>query len=336
MPACRDSGVRPGTNCMSVASPGDKSCAAGGRCCTLTRVVERVVLALAQCGGWATRAQLRAHVTERQIDRAVHAGLLQRVGRGRYTLAGFDITRAAAVELAAVISHRSAALARGWSVRSEPRRPELIVPRSRKVVPVRRRGRDVRWRDLPGCDVEDGLLTTPVRTVVDCARDLPLTEALAVADSAIRSGAVTAEELVERVPSLLRSRSTTAELVLRQASGLAANPFESALRALTVQAVGPVFTPQVEIWVDGVTVRPDLVSEALRIVVEADSHEFHTSRAQLVRDCWRYDELTLAGWLVLRFSWDHVMFEEDWVRQVVWRATCSRRATGRAHRGIAG
>lgn len=295
-----------------------------------------MVLAVAQCGGWATRAQLRRLVTERQIDRAVGAGLVQRVGRGRYTLAGFDVTRAAATELSAVISHRSAALAHGWSVRSEPRRPELVVPRSRKVELTRRRGRDVRWRDLADADVEGGMLTTPARTVVDCARDLPLPEALAVADSAVRSGAVTPDELLERVPTLPRSGRAKAELVLRQATGLAANPFESALRALVLQAAGPVFTPQVEVDVDGATVRPDLVSRSLRMVIEADSHEFHTSRAQLVRDCWRYDELTLAGWLVLRFSWDHVMFEEKWVRRVVQRATCSSRPGDLGGGGIAG
>lgn len=295
-----------------------------------------MVLAIAQCGGWATRAQLQRLVTERQIDRAVSTGLVQRMGRGRYTLAGFDITRAAATELSAVISHRSAALAHGWSVRSEPRRPELIVPRSRKVELTRRRGRDVRWRDLVDADIEDGVLTTPVRTVIDCARDLPLTEALAVADSAVRSGAVTRDDLVGRVATLPRSGRAKAELVLRQATGLAANPFESALRALVMQAVGSLFTPQVEIEVDGTTVRPDLVSTPLRTVIEADSHEFHTSRAQLIRDCWRYDELTLAGWLVLRFSWDHVMFEEKWVQHVVQRATCSSRAEQLTGRAIAG
>jgi hypothetical protein len=37
--------------------------------------------------------------------------------------------------------------------------------------------------------VADGV-TDPVRTVIDCARDLPFDEALAVADSALRSGKV--------------------------------------------------------------------------------------------------------------------------------------------------
>ena len=286
------------------------------------------MLALAQCGGWATRAELRAFVDERHLDGAVRTGLVQRVGRGSYALAGFDVTRGAAAELHAVISHRSAALAHGWSVRSEPHHPELTVARTRKVSTARRRHAALRWRDLADSDITEDRVTTPLRTVVDCARDLPITEALAVADSALRSGVLDPDDLVGAVSTLPRSRRVQAELVLRQATDLAANPFESALRGLVLQATGPVFTPQVQIAVGAQRVRPDLVSESLRIVLEADSHEFHTKRAQLVRDCWRYNELSLDGWLVLRFAWDQVMFDEDWVQRVVsdavvQRATCT-------------
>ncbi len=286
-----------------------------------------MVLALAQCGGWATRADQRTMVGRRQIDRAVTSGLIERVGRGRYTLPRFDIARGAASDLSAIVSHRSAALVHGWSVCSDPKRPELIVPRTRKVPPARRRGRDVRWRDVNADDVIDGYLTSAERTVVDCARDLPLTESLAVADSALRSGAVTAGGLIERLAELPRSNRRRAELVLRNATPLAANPFESALRALLLPQVQTSFEPQVRLTVAGEGIRPDLVDRRLRIVVEADSYAFHTKRTQLVRDCWRYDELILDGWLVLRFTWDHVMFQQDWVRATIAAAahqrTCS-------------
>lgn len=287
---------------------------------------DAVVLALAQCGGWATRAELMVFLSRRQLARALARGSIAHVGRGHFTTAGADETRRAAVELSAVISHRSAALVYGWSVRSAPKRPELIVPRHRKISPNRRRGLEVRWRDLEKAEIQDGLVTTPSRTVVDCARDLPLVEALAVADSALRSGAVTNQELLEQVPGLPRSGRAAATVVLIHASDLAANPFESALRALTIDAVGPLLAPQIEIRVGEVQIRADLVSEPLRMVIEADSHEFHTHRAQLVRDCWRYDELTLNGWLVLRFSWEHVMRHEEWVRSTVARAVATQRA----------
>ncbi|WP_018157758.1 endonuclease domain-containing protein [Demetria terragena] len=112
--------------------------------------------------------------------------------------------------------------------------------------------------------------------------------------------------------------------MLSAASGLAANPFESALRALAIECVGPMFTPQVAVEVDGVELHPDLVCEDLKIAVEADSFEFHTSRVQLDHDCWRYNELTLAGWLVLRFTWVQLRHRAAWVRGTIQRAVESR------------
>jgi very-short-patch-repair endonuclease len=65
-----------------------------------------------------------------------------------------------------------------------------------------------------------------------------------------------------------------------------------------------------------VSARVDLGDPKRKIALEADSFAFHGSRAALERDCRRYDELTLAGWMVLRFAWEHVMFEADWVAVV--------------------
>ena len=66
--------------------------------------------------------------------------------------------------------------------------------------------------------------------------------------------------------------------------------------------------------------RPDLVDRALRIVMEADSYEWHGGRAQLSADARRYDLLVVNGWLVLRFSYEHVMTQPDFVRRVLLAA----------------
>lgn len=287
----------------------------------------RLVMIVAQYGGVISRANLSRHLSRRQIALALSTGALIRVGRGTYALPGLDDARIAAIRLSGVVSHRSAALAHGWPVRSQPARPELIVPSKRKVVPARRRGVDLRWRDLDPTDLVDGWVTGALRTVVDCARDLSLPEALSVADSALRSGAVTVAELHAAGCELPRAGRKQARLVLEAASALPANPFESSLRALVLDAVGPLFEPQPTITLrGGVEVHPDLGCRSLRIALEADSHEFHTSRSQIRRDCWRYDEFTLAGWLPLRFAWDHVMHQEEWVRDVVTRGVELRRA----------
>jgi very-short-patch-repair endonuclease len=59
--------------------------------------------------------------------------------------------------------------------------------------------------------------------------------------------------------------------------------------------------------------RVDLGDDGRRIALEADSFAYHGTPAALERDCRRYDELVRHGWLVLRFSWDQVMFDPTWV-----------------------
>ena len=66
--------------------------------------------------------------------------------------------------------------------------------------------------------------------------------------------------------------------------------------------------------------RADLVDEELRIIIEADSFEWHGNRAALASDCRRYNQMVVGGWLVLRFSYEDVMFHPDEVRLVLCRA----------------
>ncbi|MFL6131664.1 MAG: endonuclease domain-containing protein [Nocardioidaceae bacterium] len=167
------------------------------------------------------------------------------------------------------------------------------------------------------------------RTVIDCARDLPFDEALTVADSALRHGNVTQERLLalaERVATTGRAQCLR---VAREASGLAANPFESVLRAISLDIPGLRVRPQVVIDEDGFVGRPDLVDDRSRVVLEAESFEFHGHRIALRRDCERYNALALRGWLVLRFSWEHVMHDPAYVANCL-RNAAQQRPLGRA------
>src|SRR4029078_1491396 len=98
------------------------------------------------------------------------------------------------------------------------------------------------------------------------------------------------------------------------------------LRAIGLDVPGLSLVPQVEIRLPGRRmVRPDLVDEQLKLVVEADSFEHHGSRKALALDCARYDNLVADGWTVLRFAWEQVMFEPNWVRgclEAVTEAAC--------------
>jgi len=104
-------------------------------------------------------------------------------------------------------------------------------------------------------------------------------------------------------------------------SPLAANPFESCLGLLA----GPDFERQVPIELPGFTVHPDLVNRELGIVLEADSWEFHASTPELFgRDCERYTLLTVNQWLVLRFTYKHVVHDPEWVRSIIAQAVAVR------------
>ena len=117
-------------------------------------------------------------------------------GEGRLRLPTVEAGRAAA-RLHGARSHLSAAAHWGWETKWPEAQPERPSP---EVATSTRPAGDV-------CGCTGGArrptrsatrATTPLRTVLDCARDLPRDEALAAADSALRHGDVTADELAER------------------------------------------------------------------------------------------------------------------------------------------
>jgi very-short-patch-repair endonuclease len=280
---------------------------------------------LQRTGGICDAGRLLAFTSRRKVAQALRRGEIVRLTRGRYALPMVDEGRRAAAALRGIVAGTSAAAALGWEVKQPPAVPCVIVPAKRKVAPHRRAGVWLRWRDVPSSDVwpvhgVDTLLPGP--TVIDCAKTLPFDEALAIADSALRHRSVTKAELValaEAVPSSGRAQSLR---VAREASGLAANPFESVLRAVALDVPALDLRPQVVIDEDGWRGRPDLVDVRRRLVVEAESFEFHGKRRMLTRDCERYNALVLRGWTVVRFSWEHVMLQPDYVD------ACLRRLAG--------
>ncbi len=285
-----------------------------------------MVEALTWSGGVADATRLTRLTSRRQLRTALARGEVVRLSRGSYGLPDADAARRAAARLSGVVSHLSAAQLHGWEIKTRPAEPMVVVPRGRKVDPWRRAGVDLRWRVLDDDDVWEGR-TRAGRTVIDCARDLPLDEALAVADSALRHGNVTRWELRRLAEQVPRSGRLACLRVAEHASPKAANPFESVLRAVSLDVCGLHLEPQVVIDEDGFRGRPDLVDVARRLVVEADSFEFHGVRAALRRDCERYNALVVRGWLVLRFAWEHVMFDPDYVRESLEAAARPRRRT---------
>ncbi len=271
-----------------------------------------VAQALLEAGGIARTQTLLRVVPRTDLRAAVRNGHVLRVGRGRYSLPEVDLHAAAAARLSGARCLLSAARCWGWGVKLPPDRPQVLVPRGRNVAESRRVGVDLRWGSLTDDELVTGV-TSEVHTVLDCARLLPLDAALAVVDSALRDG-VSRTELLLACRRLPRTGRARAYRVIELGDPRAANPFESVLRAVLTDLVGARFEPQV--WVGNIG-RADLVDVEHRVVVEADSFEFHSQADALNRDMERYNAFMGEGHLVLRFGWKHAMFQQDYVRETV-------------------
>lgn len=279
---------------------------------------------LLDLGGAATRATLITHSSRRAFDQAVSSGEVVRLGRGRYGLPGSPDARAVAVLLGGAVSHESAALHHGWAVLHVPDRPHVTVSRGRVLAPEHARLAHVHIAELGPRDVVDGVTIAEV-TLTACLRTCSFAAGLAIADSAVRDGFGRAD--LTRIADLARGPgSARMRRAARHADGRAANPFESGLRSICLSVPGLRVEPQVTVRDGAFTARPDLLDRRLLIAIEADSFAWHGGRRALASDARRYNRLVIAGWMVLRFSWEDVMFHPDQVREVLVAAVALAQA----------
>ena len=266
------------------------------------------VAALTRLGGIGATADVLRLTTRKRLRRAVEARLVVRASRGRYALPTADQAQAVALEVGGHLRLLSAAAHWGWETQWPARYPQVVAA-AKPDVPV---DGELVCAALPRGDL-DGWATSRVRTVLDCAAELPFPEALAVADSALRHGDVTRDALLATLRS---DTSPQVRKVLEHATHLAANPFESVLRAILVEA-GIDVVPQWATTVDGVTYHPDLADPFRALAIEANSWAFHAGKPEHDADCVRYNALVVGGWTVLRFTWEQVMFSPDVVVRTV-------------------
>ena len=289
---------------------------------------------LRRLDGRGTAVQLLAGTTKERLHAAVDEGRVLRLARGMYALPTLLPEFAAAARLRGVLSHTTAATLIGLD--------QVHGPEAIHVTVLHGRGRGDRppgvtvhqTRQLGEQDVENGV-TSPLRTVLDCATTLPFVEALAVADSALSLSYVRPEALREAAKATRGPGRAARIKVAMSADRRAHSVFESVLRAVLLAAGFTTFEPQLEIWLGRRLIRVDLGDREARIAIEADSFEFHGSREALERDCERYDALTAAGWIVLRFAYRQVMHRPEWVVATV-RATYESARQGRGSQGRTG
>lgn len=279
---------------------------------------------LCSLGGIATWRDLAAIHGDGAIRAARRSGQIVAASRGRYALAVVEGPRRFAHAHTAVLAGPSAARWYGWGVLRDPARPWIIVPRHRKVTGIPPGAAHIRYADLLPSDHHLGV-TTRLRTVLDSARWLPDMEALAIADSALRDGVVSPRVLHDAAKAARGPGASQVRHVATLASDLAANPLESAARALCVRATDAVVTPQLQVWDSGLYAKVDLGIEHLRIAIEVEGYAFHGGPAEFARDCVRYSELVAFGWYVLRFTYDDILHHPAWVCWAVAAAVDRRR-----------
>lgn len=275
------------------------------------------IAALTRLGGVASPAEVRRLASRRRLRTAIRRGEVIRLpGRDLVALTTAENDRLLATRHGGSLSHLSAALAHGWAVAEVPEQPWVTIPHHLALPDAQPEDVTLLRRRLPAADVT-GWCTAPLRTVLDCARDLDFSEALVVADSALRSGALTYDDLVRAASKLRGPGAKDAQRVAAYADGRSANAFESELRAICIE-VGLDVVPQWELRSNGLVLHPDMADPNRGIAVEADSWEHHgKARKDWARDVVRYNALTMAGWRIVRFTWEQVRFNKGYVRTVV-------------------
>ncbi len=211
----------------------------------------------------------------------------------------------------AVRADRRPELRAGWSRTSarpstgecevlvNPSLPHVtLVPRDR----LRRRTGQaclLHWADVP----VDGEVTTPIQTVLDCLRALPLAEGLAIADSALR------QQLVRPRRAAGSRRQAAADHIGAASSnwwpladGRSESVLESALRAILIEAGIDGFVPQVPF---GTSASPPGSISATRSADRAGGRRLRAPRhprRRWSRTAVDTSTLTIRGWPLLRFA----------------------------------
>ncbi len=273
------------------------------------------VEALTRLGGVSGTGAVVELSSRTRVRTAIRRGDLVRVGRNRLALPDGERGLAAARAVNGFASHVTAALHHGWKVKFPPDLPQVTVQRRQDVPADPGVLVELFQRDVPMHE-RAGWATSKLRTVIDCARDLPFDVALCVADSALRAKDVTSADLVTAAAKVTGPGAERVRLVAAYADGQAANPFESVLRALAVLAGLPVI-PQYTIRCADIEMNPDLANPLLGVILEADSWSWHAEKWDHDRDCFRYNAMTSNGWAVLRFTWDQVMHSPDYVVRTI-------------------
>ncbi len=264
--------------------------------------------------GLFTRTQAReCGLTDRQVDRRLRNGLYVPHRTGVLLVAGVPPSWEQSVQ-GAVLACGPEAMAAGptaarvWDLSPRPspqgihvltptsagraRRPGIVARRSSILVPADRSQRH-------GIDV-----TSPARTLADCARDLAADEVAAALDNGLRRNLLTLEAMRSTAARLMtpgRPRTTLARVLALRLPGYDPGDSDLEVDALArIRRAGlPPPAQQHPVVVEGRTLHIDLAYPDLMIGIELDGWEWHRHRVSFDRDRRRLSWLAAGGWATL-------------------------------------
>jgi very-short-patch-repair endonuclease len=142
-------------------------------------------------------------------------------------------------------------------------------------------------------------LTSPARTLLDCAADLPTHELATSLELALVNRLVTKREIEQTLDRSPRRAGSPDLRALLKDQPFTRSKAERLLAQLLRAAKLP--RPAFNTFVESLEV--DAVWRPERVILEFDSYEFHATRAAFERDRRRDATLIRAGYVVLRTTW---------------------------------
>jgi very-short-patch-repair endonuclease len=294
---------------------------------------DRLILTIASDqAGIVTRGDaIAAGLSLRQIRGRVDRGIWDQVHPGVYRMAGHPVTDhallvAAVAATAGAASHLSAGALHGL-VEEHPSRPEVTVPASRghHRVGIRlHRTDDLAPRDVG--HIAGVRCTNATRTIIDLGARLSVDQLFVLTERAIHRRLVHPDRMVRRFLQLARPGrdgiATMRSVLVRLDPTLAAaeSDLESLLLLVLARAGLPAPVRQHPVTVAGHRYRLDAAYPDARLAIECDGFTSHGTRAAFESDRERQNHLVNAGWRVLRFTWQQIVRQPDWVSSVVREA----------------
>ncbi|HVE64055.1 MAG TPA: DUF559 domain-containing protein [Mycobacteriales bacterium] len=221
----------------------------------------------------------------------------------------------------AAVSHAAAAVLQGVPILGWDGATHLTVERNRSRVssPYEVHRSDLGPADVGplrlrvGDDVIVLKVTAPARLAVDLARAEPQSTAVAAIDSLMRLGLLRMLAVIGERRALWGRDASRVSTVLGLVNPRAGSVLESLFRVLVVLAgMPPGQTQRLLRRANGRRLGRVDFWYPPRLVVETEGDLFH-GLERLAVDEWRANELEILGLQLLRFCWQHVVHEPDYV-----------------------